>query len=147
MKIRNLVVIAMLLFVVTASFSADSFAEKRLLAYTVPGVRNEYVLNYEFVSSDDGKILLRTKVAQFTALNNGSEKFGIMVAKIALNAELMKFVVKARVKVYGDTTEISRSAMVSNGATIDGDYAVINLDEVKIAGVEFTSGDLVNMCE
>ncbi len=68
-----------------------------------------------------------------------------MVAVIALNSEMMKLVLRPEIKKSGDVVEANWSAMMRNGARIDGDYAVIDLDEVRITGLQFTPDDLIKM--
>ncbi|MDP6249485.1 MAG: hypothetical protein QGH85_01645 [Candidatus Pacebacteria bacterium] len=141
-----LVIIVVMLFIVPVSFSSNSFAEENsettLVSYIVSG--NEYVLNYEIVERND-KTLLRAEVKQFIDLNNGDKASGEMVAVIALNSEMMKLVLRPEIKKSGDVVEANWSAMMRNGARIDGDYAVIDLDEVRITGLQFTPDDLIKM--
>ena|GEM_PF-901406 len=136
----------MLVAVTSFSASANSFAEENsettLVSYIVSG--NEYVLNYEIVERND-KTLLRAEVKQFIDLNNGDKASGEMVAVIALNSEMMKLVLRPEIKKSGDVVEANWSAMMRNGARIDGDYAVIDLDEVRITGLQFTPDDLIKM--
>ncbi|MBV22180.1 MAG: hypothetical protein CMI57_01645 [Parcubacteria group bacterium] len=141
-----LVIIVVMLFIVPVSFSSNSFAEENsettLVSYIVSG--NEYVLNYEIVERND-KTLLRAEVKQFIDLNNDDKASGEMVAVIALNSEMMKLVLRPEIKKSGDVVEANWSAMMRNGARIDGDYAVIDLDEVRITGLQFTPDDLIKM--
>ncbi|MDP7648123.1 MAG: hypothetical protein QGI82_00265 [Candidatus Pacebacteria bacterium] len=143
---KNILLVVMLVAVTSFSASANSFAEENsettLVSYIVSG--NEYVLNYEIVERND-KTLLRAEVKQFIDLNNGDKASGEMVAVIALNSEMMKLVLRPEIKKSGDVVEANWSAMMRNGARIDGDYAVIDLDEVRITGLQFTPDDLIKM--
>jgi hypothetical protein len=143
---KNILLVVMLVAVTSFSASANSFAEENsettLVSYIVSG--NEYVLNYEIVERND-KTLLRAEVKQFIDLNNDDKASGEMVAVIALNSEMMKLVLRPEIKKSGDVVEANWSAMMRNGARIDGDYAVIDLDEVRITGLQFTPDDLIKM--
>ncbi|MDP7159219.1 MAG: hypothetical protein QF855_01305 [Candidatus Pacebacteria bacterium] len=143
---KNILLVVMLVAVTSFSASSNSFAEENsettLVSYIVSG--NEYVLNYEIVERND-KTLLRAEVKQFIDLNNGDKASGEMVAVIALNSEMMKLVLRPEIKKSGDVVEANWSAMMRNGARIDGDYAVIDLDEVRITGLQFTPDDLIKM--
>ncbi len=143
---KNILLVVMLVAVTSFSASSNSFAEENsettLVSYIVSG--NEYVLNYEIVERND-KTLLRAEVKQFIDLNNDDKASGEMVAVIALNSEMMKLVLRPEIKKSGDVVEANWSAMMRNGARIDGDYAVIDLDEVRITGLQFTPDDLIKM--
>lgn len=134
---------ALTLFIVVAVsiFSAQSFAGKEpSTTYTV--VCGNHEITYEVVVNED-KTLLRTEITQFIKINNGNRIAGKMVARMALNSELMRLVLKPDTKVYGDTTTYKRLAKIKYGSVINGDYAVIDLNNVLVNGERIDIDELL----